>query len=135
LVDEETNKVTDLSVKKPDWLRMWIQDPNELRYKIETSDNDYAGKYKLRVEAHFADRYWLPSALPTTPPTLDIDLEIYSNLIQVGPQGGIALEDQEINVYEDLFYPVNSKMPDCPKDTYPTIEVFESTAKKFLTWN
>lgn len=81
LIDVETGKVTDLAQTRPDWLRMWIEDPNELKYKIETSDNDFAGKYQLKVEAHFLDKYWLPSAKPAIPPTLTIDLEIYSNLI------------------------------------------------------
>ena len=81
--DVDTGKVIDLEVERPEWLRMWIKDPDLLRYKIETSDNDYAGKYILRTEAHFEDKYW--RTVPARPPTLEIELEIYSDKISVGP--------------------------------------------------
>ena len=112
---------------------MWNEDLEELKFKIETSNNDYTGKYTIRVQAEFLDKYW--STIPLTPPTLEIDLEILGTDMTVGPQGSIALEDQEIDVYEDLFYPVRSKLPDCPPDTWPTVDVTTGTSREFLTWN
>ena len=33
----------------PEWLRMWQKDPEDLKFKIKTSNNEYAGKYIIRV--------------------------------------------------------------------------------------
>ena len=66
---------------------------------------------------------------------MEIELEIYSNKLTVGPQGRLALDDQEIDMYEDLFYPIRSELPQCPADTFPTIQVSKGTASKFLVWN
>ena len=107
--DVDTGEVIDLEENMPEWLRMWKEDPDDLKFKVKTSNNDYAGKYIIRVQAEFLDKYW--STVPAQLPTMEIDLEIYSDKLTVGPQGALSLDDQEIDMYEDLFYPIRPELP------------------------
>ena len=62
-------------------------------------------------------------------------MEIFAKDFTVAEQLGLALEDQEIDMYEDMFYPIRRAIPPCPVDTHPTVTTNTRCCKDYLTWD
>ena len=102
---------TSLSSSMPDFLS---KTDNERTFTVLTSNSDYIGNYKIRIQATMANKYFaLP---PLDPDTLDIDLSIVAQYIDESSDYG-SLEDQSLSLYDGLEYSIGSKISSCPENT------------------
>ena len=132
LVDEFNGEVTDLKGGRnlPDWLRL---KDGGYRFDVLTSNDEYVGKYTLQVKAVIEDKYF--AVIPLQQAILEIELEIFAKDFTVAPQEGLALKDHDIDMYEDMFYPIGRIIPSCPPNTNPSVTTSRRGTEDFLKWN
>jgi hypothetical protein len=114
----------------PDWLTFW---DGGHRFEVLTDDEDDVGEYFIEIVAVLEDRYF--ETAPDTPYSTMVQIEILGNGLIVGEQISLDLEDQTIDMYAELFYPIRRNIPRCPADTYPSLSVSKRGTDDFLEWD
>ena len=125
----EDGEVRDLDRGKnlPDWLTFW---DSGHRFEVLTDDIDDVGEYFIQIVAVLDDRFF--NTPPLEPYSTMVEIDIVGNGLTVAAQQGLNLEDQTIDMYDDLFYPIRRVIPRCPADTYPSVTVIQYGTEEFL---
>ena len=113
----------------PDWLTFW---DSGRRFEVLTDDVDDVGEYFIEIVSVLRSDYFAEP--PVSPASTMVQIEILGSGLVVGETLSLDLEDQTIDMYGELFYPIRRYIPRCPDDTYPSLSVSKQGTDDFLEW-